>query len=77
MELKSARMRKQAADAHLAQTKEQSEYNPYAQGTCETEKQKAPTENGWGFDWWRRADSNRRPRVLCQKFYMFSPVYYF
>ena len=31
----------------------------------------------WMFNWWRRADSNRRPRVLCQKFYMFSPAYYF
>ena len=54
-------------------------------GPCWTQFIKKPALRGltddiglcWMLNWWRRADSNRRPRVLCLEFYMLSPVYYF
>ena len=37
--------------------------------------EKKPTERGWFFNkWWRRRESNPRPKALYRQFYMLSVV---
>ena len=35
-------------------------------------QEKTPTVAGWGFNWWRWAESNRRPKALHLRYYMLS-----
>ena len=35
-------------------------------------QEKSPTVAGWGFNWWRWAESNRRPKALHLRYYMLS-----
>ncbi len=46
-----------------------------ARGFWRQSDEKKPTERGWFFnDWWRRRESNPRPKILYRQFYILSVV---
>jgi len=48
------------------------------QGSARSGKKKSQPDKGWGFTlWWRRRESNPRPKILYRWLYMLVPVYCF
>ena len=49
--------------------------SPETAPTLGERAKKIPTDKGWDFsDWWSRRESNPRPRVFCDQFYVCSDV---